>query len=398
MWIADPPPPLRAQRLRHNADCDVAVIGAGITGALVTHQLLQAGRRVVLLDKRDAGRGSTAASTGLLLYQPDSSVADLTRMHGRLVAQRVHQLGRQAIRELQHLARRLGIECGLEARQTLYLASRPQDASLLRDEAKRTRDLGFVARFIPGRKLESSFHVHAPAALFAAGAAQVNAFRLTHGVMRACLQHSTFRFHPRTTVKRVREDRQGVELVTDGRHTVRAGHVVVAAGYETMQLLRSRLVRLHSTYVIASPPLAAGDLRPLRHLMWETDRPYVYLRTTADNRIVFGGEDEPFANPARRDRKLQKKTRALEKKFAALFPELAFRAKYAWTGTFADTTDGLPCIGPKKKNSRVLYALGYGGNGITFSQIAARILRDHCLARDNPDAALFGFDRLGHPG
>ena len=75
--------------------------------------------------------------------------------------------------------------------------------------------------------------------------------------------------------------------------------------------------------------------------MWETARPYFYLRTTADRRIVFGGLDDPFATPSRRDKKLPAKARALARLFARLFPSLAFEADYAWTGTFADTSDGL---------------------------------------------------------
>ena len=75
----------------------MAIVGAGITGTLVAHQLLAAGLRVVMLDKRDPGHGSTAASTGLLLYQPDSSIADITRRHGRETARRVYELGRKAI-------------------------------------------------------------------------------------------------------------------------------------------------------------------------------------------------------------------------------------------------------------------------------------------------------------
>jgi glycine/D-amino acid oxidase-like deaminating enzyme len=130
--------------------------------------------------------------------------------------------------------------------------------------------------------------------------------------------------------------------------------------------------------------------------MWNTARPYFYLRTTSDHRIVFGGCDEPFADPARRDKKLGEKTRQLEKQFADLFPALAFRGEFAWTGTFAETRDGLPCIGSAYTGSRIFYALGYGGNGITFSQIAARILRDLCLEKSNLDAALFRFDRFGH--
>jgi glycine/D-amino acid oxidase-like deaminating enzyme len=42
---------------------------------------------------------------------------------------------------------------------------------------------------------------------------------------------------------------------------------------------------------------------------------------------------------------------------------------------------------------RAYFALGFGGNGITFSQIAARILVDMFLERENRDAKIFQFDR-----
>ena len=39
-------------------------------------------------------------------------------------------------------------------------------------------------------------------------------------------------------------------------------------------------------------------------------------------------------------------------------------------------------------------ALGYGGNGITFSLIAANLIRDGILGRKNSDEEVFGFGRL----
>jgi glycine/D-amino acid oxidase-like deaminating enzyme len=65
----------------------------------------------------------------------------------------------------------------------------------------------------------------------------------------------------------------------------------------------------------------------------------------------------------------------------------------AWAGVFGETKDGLPYIGPHQQFPLGLFALGYGGNGITFSLIAAEIIRDALLGRSNPDAQLFGFDR-----
>ena len=51
--------------LAADLSADVAIIGAGITGALVARELTNAGANVVVVDRRDVASGSTAASTGL---------------------------------------------------------------------------------------------------------------------------------------------------------------------------------------------------------------------------------------------------------------------------------------------------------------------------------------------
>ncbi len=66
----------------------------------------------------------------------------------------------------------------------------------------------------------------------------------------------------------------------------------------------------------------------------------------------------------------------------------------AWCGTFSSTDDGLPYMGPWKKDSRILYALGYGGNGITFSMIAAQVLKNIIQNQEDDRLKTFGFDRL----
>ena len=107
-WAKANEPRPRYPRLRRNARCDVAIVGAGITGALLAHQLVQAGLKVVVTDKRAAGTGSTSASTALLLYETDASLAELARLHGIKCATRVYTLGRRAIREIGAIARSTG--------------------------------------------------------------------------------------------------------------------------------------------------------------------------------------------------------------------------------------------------------------------------------------------------
>ena len=132
---------------------------------------------------------------------------------------------------------------------------------------------------------------------------------------------------------------------------------------------------------------------PDRCLIWETRRPYLYLRTTDDGRVLAGGEDGPCAECHRSARWLRTKTARLAARVRRMFPALPFEVAFAWAGTFATTDDGLPFIGEADERPGVWFALGYGGNGITFSVIAARLIADAYAGRSNPDAAIFAFDR-----
>ncbi|HLO38300.1 MAG TPA: FAD-binding oxidoreductase, partial [Lacibacter sp.] len=114
---------------------------------------------------------------------------------------------------------------------------------------------------------------------------------------------------------------------------------------------------------------------------------------TKDNRIIIGGRDEEFYNPARRDRLIKKKTAQLKNDFLKLFPAIDFIPEFSWTGTFGSTQDALPYIGTYSKTPHTYYALGFGGNGITFSLIAAHIITDMIKGRKNKDAALYAFNR-----
>ena len=108
---------------------------------------------------------------------------------------------------------------------------------------------------------------------------------------------------------------------------------------------------------------------------------------------MIGGEDIPYKNPRLRDLLLKQKTERLVKKFRKLFPEKSFIPEMSWCGTFSTTEDGLPYIGNYPGNKNMFFALGYGGNGITFSMIAAQIIRNNIIGKKDERMAVFGFER-----
>ena len=121
-WFASAEP---SRRLRIDADleCDALVVGAGITGALVAERLTRQGLDVVIIDREHPGRGSTVASTSMLLWEIDRPLFELAEIYGFERAARAYRASLEAVTGLKSLVRQLGIACDLRDRNSLYLSA-----------------------------------------------------------------------------------------------------------------------------------------------------------------------------------------------------------------------------------------------------------------------------------
>ncbi|QYM78597.1 FAD-binding oxidoreductase [Horticoccus luteus] len=386
--------PANFPALERNITCDVAVLGAGVTGALVAWHLADAGFDVVVLDAHEAAHGSTAGTTSLLQYEIDEPLHRLAHTFGAPFATRCYRRCDAALDGIARLVRTLKLSCDFERKSSLLLASTAAHVPRLRREFEARHAAGFDVEWWSRSILARRSTLPQPAALLSARAAQMDAYRFTYGLLQAAQQRGA-RIFDRTPVQRPRVHRRGADLRTAAGVRVRAREVVVATGYAADAWLPERATALHSTYALASEPLTQFAGWPAdRCLIWETRRPYCYLRTAPDGRVIMGGYDEPFRDPAARDRLLPAKTAALRRRFAQLFPALPpLTVATSWAGTFGETPHGLPLIGRHPDRPRLWFAIGYGGNGITFSLIAAEIIRAAMLGDPDPDAPLFGFDR-----
>jgi glycine/D-amino acid oxidase-like deaminating enzyme len=129
-------------------------------------------------------------------------------------------------------------------------------------------------------------------------------------------------------------------------------------------------------------------------LIWEDAEHYHYARTTSAGRIIIGGEDsDEVIEPGPRDGLIGKKSRILTERLAELWPVADPVGEFQWAGTFDTTRDGLPLIGPVAGAKGVYAAYGYGGNGITFSFLAAQLLGDLIAGSTSPLLDDFAIDR-----
>lgn len=358
--------------LSESISVDVAVIGGGITGALAAEHLTARGYSVCVVDRDAAGLGSTCASTAMLLWEIDTPLSELALYYGFDKAASIYRRSTVAVSGLARLIDRLDIPCRLRPRSSLYLTSNTGGARELQQEMEMRERAGLPGDFLSHPYLMTEFEIEREGGILSPGAAEADPLLLAWALLEIAAKRGARLVSK--SVTRLNSEGQRVTVETEGEHVIEASYAVLATGYSAPGLDMPQLHRTTSTWAIATIPQDPSKLWRERALLWEDSHPYIYARTTYDNRIVIGGEDDGTYDPARRDDKLPEKAAILQEKLSLLWPHADTRIGYSWCGTFGETVDGLPMIGPVPDMPNVLAAFGYGGNGITFSFMAALMI------------------------
>ena len=392
VWHAYRAPSVPTGKLTRDVKTDVTIIGMGISGAMIAEALTEAGHSVICIDRRGPLLGSTAATTALVQFEIDQPLSVLSHQIGRQNAERAWRRSRLAVMNLKARIDELGIRCNTEAKQSLYLAGDMLDAGGLRTEAEARRLAGIHATYLTPSALREKFGMERNGAILSHDNLALDPRKLTAGLFREVLERKA-RFYAPVEATAIKTSRDEVVVATAGGPTIAAGHVVLATGYELVaDLVPATDHKIISTWAIATRPQKQA-LWPGAGFIWEASDPYLYLRATADGRVICGGEDEDFTDEPRRDALIAEKSDRISQKLLRLLPQLDTTPEFAWAGSFGTTATGLPFIGRLPRHPRIHAVMGYGGNGITYSRIAAEIVSAAISGSDDCDAKLFGFDR-----
>jgi glycine/D-amino acid oxidase-like deaminating enzyme len=361
------------QPLDQNIAVDVLVVGGGITGSMMAEHLAQRDRKVCIIDRERPGFGSTAASTAMLEWEIDRSLSELSAFYGFERAAEIYQLSKSAVTGLYRLAQSLQLSSALQARDTVYLAAGDRGARELLQEYELRRRAGLPGAFLDYRRLRTEYSFDREAAIVSPGSAEVDPLRLSHALLTAATSRGAMLFDAEAVA--YDPGARSVVVATDNGCTIEANHVVLATGYTLPNIVKSDLHKTASSWVVATLPQTPDRLWRDRALIWEASAAYLYARTTAENRIIIGGEDDDqVVEPDARDALMPSKAEILLDKITRLWPQAAAIPEFVWSGAFSTTVDGLPLIGEVPGHRRIYAAYGYGGNGITFSYLASRLI------------------------
>lgn len=378
-----------ASRATRDFKTEVLIVGAGISGALMAHTLIQQGYRVAMIDRRGPLAGSTVASTALLQFEIDTPLMALKKKIGARNAERAWLRSKVALDRLGAVIEAADIRADLRPRPSVYLSGNELDANALRLESRARQRIGLPSEYLNRAQLRQRFNLRRAAAIVSRGNLSADPRALAAGLLcRSC--EKGLRLLAPYELTGLAPGRHSVTAVTKQGLQIEAEHVVLCTGYEMLKLVPSAGHTIASTWAIATRP-QPKRLWPEQALIWEASNPYLYLRSTADGRVICGGEDEEFSDETARDVLLPSKRQRLQLKLAALLPQLDCRAEFCWTGSFGQSSTGLPSIGRVPGHRRCYAVMGYGGNGITFSMLAAELIQAALGGRRDPDADLFAF-------
>ena len=357
----------RRQLLKGDLSADVAVIGAGMAGALIADRLRGHGIRAVVLEASRIGSGQTRNTTAKITSQHGMICRALIDRFGRELARQYASANEQAIREYAALIRERDMDCDfLELPAYLYSG---MDAEALRQEAEAAASLG----------IEASFTREAGLPFPIAGAVRFDRQAQFHPLKFLNAVCEGLEIYEDSPVTSVREH----EVTTpDGR--VRADHIVFATHYPFINVPGWYFMRMHQerSYVLA----LECDWQP-EGMYFGVDPGGASLRG-AEGVVLLGGENHRAG-----ENEQGGCYQALRDRAKALLP--GCREVACWSAQDCMTLDGLPYIGPYAASMPSWHvATGFGKWGMTGSMVAAMLIADTIAGRAPAWAEVFSPSRF----
>lgn len=387
LWADSPGLGVPVRPLTEAVSVDVAIVGAGISGAFMAHELAR-DHSVVVLDRRPPLMGSTIASTALLQWEIDLPLTALADRIGMANARRAYAKSRSAVEALKCIVAKEGIRCGLKDKDTLYLAGDEYGHRALEAEVEARAAMGLESAYVAPAELRDRFGIERTGAILSRGSASGDPARLAAGLLRRAAANGA-RIHSPVEVLQAVSDPEGVTLITDTGHAVRARTVIFCCGYEFPKGVPTPGAKVISTWALATKARTPCPTWLRDTLVWEASDPYLYFRMGGDGRLIVGGEDEATPDAHADKAKLKRKCATIAGKLKRLLPEVEFEVEYTWAGAFGESATGLPQIAPVPDMDHAWAVMGFGGNGITYSVIASLVVSAAIRGRPDPDADLY---------
>lgn len=372
--------------LTENEQADVVVVGAGITGLTAARLLVEAGRRVVVLEQERVGSGTTGGTTAHVTQVPDRRFKEIDSKFGHDGVRQLVASSRAALERIAAWVEADGIDCDFQRVSAFLYTESADEIEELEKEARAAREAGMDAELV--RDVPLPFQT--AAAVRYAGQARFHPAAYLSGLARRVTEGGG-RIYEKTRVVEVDGGDEGkpCRVVTEKGSVVTAEAVLFATHTPAGFTLLHAELEAYRSYVMAVR--LRGGQTPPDGLFFDTADPYNYTRlqpTDQGDLLIVGGKDHVTG----REEDTDGCYRALESYIRERWEVESI--EYRWSAQFYEPPDGLPLIGQSLSSDRVYVATGYSGTGMVFGTLGGMLLADLVLGRPNPWADLYRTTRF----
>ncbi len=363
---------------------DVCIVGAGIAGLSTAYELIQAGKSVAVVERRELTAGDTRMTTAHLSNALDDRFTEIERIHGSDAARLAAESHGSAIDRIEEIVDQEGIDCDFQRVAGYLMLADKHPVKLLDDELAAARRAG-LSQVEKLDRAPFTFWDTGPCLCFPRQA-QFHPLKYLAALARVIAQKGGQIFTD-SHAKKIAGG-EPAKLEANG-FTVTANAMVVATNTPINDLVAIHTKQApYTTYAIAAP-VPRGSVP--RMLLWDTLDAYHYVRlqemkgNASHELLIVGGADHKTGQA---DDYEQRHAR-LETWARRAFPMMG-QVQHTWSGQVMETVDGLAFIGKNPMDEEnVFIATGDSGMGITHGAIAGMLIRDLILGHHNPWAELY---------
>lgn len=366
LWINTANKPI-FEELNTDLKTDVLIIGGGIAGILCAYMLQKSGVDYILIEADRIGKGVTQNTTAKITFQHGLIYNKLIKKYGIEAARLYFEANKKALDRYWEICK--NINCDFEEKDAyVYSIS---NRKKLEDEAEAYLKIGYNAEFCD--KTELPFEV--TGAVRVSGQAQFNPLKFIYSIAEKL---------------NIYENTKAINIspntVLTNRGTIKVKKTVIATHFPIINKHGLYFMKMfqHRSYVTA-----LKNVNPVNGMYVDENEKGMSFRSYGDLLLLGGG--------GHRTGKKGGNWQEL-REFAMQYYPYA-KEDFFWATQDCITLDSMPYIGQYSKHTSDLYvATGFNKWGMTSSMVAAEIIKDYILEKENPFKEIFSPSRsIVHP-
>lgn len=387
-------------KLQKEETAEIAIIGGGLTGLTTAYYLTKAGKDVILVEKDSICNHTSGNTTAKITSQHGLFYNYLLQSVGKEQAKQYLEANETAIQKIENIIKEENIECDFERQDAYVFTQKQEEVEKIKKEVEALEYLGFHSEFVETievpikekQKEEKEDKINIQKKVLGAikfkNQAQFNPCLYAQG-LASKIEERSGKIYENSKVIDIKKEGKGYEIQTE-EGKLKAEKVVIASHYPIISLPGFYFMKM---YQATSYLIAVETKEPLFQGMYiNSEDPTISLRTAkwGEKRLLLvGGMDHKTG--AKID--LKNSYQRLEEVAKQLYPDS--KVLFRWSTEDCIPLDKIPYIGLFSNLWQNVYVgTGYKKWGMTSSNVAANIITDKILGKENPYEEVFQSTRL----